>query len=565
MAKITIPDITGNRTTTAALNSRMTQIEDELNQKVLYRDNPEGEPNEMSNDIDMNTLYKLINLADGVDLTDSVNMRQLKEYSGGTNPVYAPIQVTDGVAVSYSAPGISSSVSEHYFVFIGGTYQDPQEYTIEDGGATITFSEAPPAGQDLVVIGYQPTLKVIDGNFLQHAIKEYQVLSAPVSGVQEVTFVANPEQGVLYVSGPYVDGTMLRQDEDYSLSAGNKVRMKKRTFPAGTVVALAAPAAIDPVTPEFIDRVVQEILNQGNTGVDIGHIAVGGDVYPDISAGLAGTSDGEYFVIIGEDGSITIYRNDGGVATPITIYPSLEQLAQSAFFTRDTDAEMLADSPAAEVYYVVGGKTAIGDGLGDIYVVKDTDDSGEGLAFANGKFAIRMRTSPQITSASSVDDPFPSDPRDGDLHVILETDQSTEGRVIGVLSTSTGGVFGSGNPGSGGTSVATSGNVSLEAGASYIFDILIDMNPDYPPDGGLQSFSVDVNLTGDLTNNVAVFQFWRDGAIYKGSGSVAHYEAQHMAGSVVFTAPDASSVSFEGVRVTNNVLISSLTVKVTRL
>lgn len=61
MAKITIDDITGQFTSVQAINDRFQQVEDELNDKVLYRNNPAGEPNNMSNDLDMNS-NRILNL-----------------------------------------------------------------------------------------------------------------------------------------------------------------------------------------------------------------------------------------------------------------------------------------------------------------------------------------------------------------------------------------------------------------------------------------------------------------------------------------------------------------------
>lgn len=54
MAKITINPIAGDYASVGAINARLSQIEAEFNDKVLYRDNPIGEPNEQSNDIDLN-------------------------------------------------------------------------------------------------------------------------------------------------------------------------------------------------------------------------------------------------------------------------------------------------------------------------------------------------------------------------------------------------------------------------------------------------------------------------------------------------------------------------------
>ena len=53
MAKIVIDDIATQFGFKAAINDKLSQIEAEFNNKVLYRDNPTGEPNAMSSDIDM--------------------------------------------------------------------------------------------------------------------------------------------------------------------------------------------------------------------------------------------------------------------------------------------------------------------------------------------------------------------------------------------------------------------------------------------------------------------------------------------------------------------------------
>ena len=76
MAKITISDITSGYASTTALNATFNSIEDEFNNKVLYRNNPSGEPNQMFNDIDMNN-NRLLNVSsltvNGVDILTSMN------------------------------------------------------------------------------------------------------------------------------------------------------------------------------------------------------------------------------------------------------------------------------------------------------------------------------------------------------------------------------------------------------------------------------------------------------------------------------------------------------------
>ena len=63
MAKITLPTISSGYATTTQLNNAFNQIETELQDKVLYRDNPTGEPNVMEQDLDMNG-NSIINVAD---------------------------------------------------------------------------------------------------------------------------------------------------------------------------------------------------------------------------------------------------------------------------------------------------------------------------------------------------------------------------------------------------------------------------------------------------------------------------------------------------------------------
>jgi hypothetical protein len=54
MSKIAISDISSGYASTSAINEAFNAIENELNNKVLYRNNPSGEPNQMENDLDLN-------------------------------------------------------------------------------------------------------------------------------------------------------------------------------------------------------------------------------------------------------------------------------------------------------------------------------------------------------------------------------------------------------------------------------------------------------------------------------------------------------------------------------
>lgn len=63
MAKITLPSISSGYATTTQLNNAFDAIELEFQNKVLYRNNPTGEPNQMEQDLDMNN-NKILNVSD---------------------------------------------------------------------------------------------------------------------------------------------------------------------------------------------------------------------------------------------------------------------------------------------------------------------------------------------------------------------------------------------------------------------------------------------------------------------------------------------------------------------
>lgn len=79
MAKITLPDIAAQFASAAALNSRFQEIEDHLNDLVLYRVNPEGEPNAMGQILDMNG-YQIANLPFPVAPTDAVRLQDMEAF-----------------------------------------------------------------------------------------------------------------------------------------------------------------------------------------------------------------------------------------------------------------------------------------------------------------------------------------------------------------------------------------------------------------------------------------------------------------------------------------------------
>jgi len=101
MAKLNLSGIASGYASTTALNATFNQIEDEFNNKVLYRNNPSGEPNQMLNDLDMNN-NDLLNIG-GLSAT-SLTVNGV-DYLAQMQTVYNNYtSITQSVTVSTASP-----------------------------------------------------------------------------------------------------------------------------------------------------------------------------------------------------------------------------------------------------------------------------------------------------------------------------------------------------------------------------------------------------------------------------------------------------------------------------
>lgn len=109
MAKITLPSIGGGYATTTQLNAAFTQIEDEFQNKVLYRDNTSAESNVMENDIDLNN--NDLNNIGNVDC-DTITVAGVSLTTQVTNAATsATAAAASAAAAAVSASTASSSAS----------------------------------------------------------------------------------------------------------------------------------------------------------------------------------------------------------------------------------------------------------------------------------------------------------------------------------------------------------------------------------------------------------------------------------------------------------------------
>lgn len=144
MAKITLTDLaslTNESTAITQLNTNFQQIEDELNDKVFYRDNPLGETNTLENDIDLNS-NSLLNVADinGESVSTIVDGLSTSAIAAAASATASAASATAASASASSASASASAAATSYDSFddryLGVKASDPA--LDNDGDALIT-------------------------------------------------------------------------------------------------------------------------------------------------------------------------------------------------------------------------------------------------------------------------------------------------------------------------------------------------------------------------------------------------------------------------------------------
>ena len=164
-----------------------------MNDKVLYRDNVDGEPNQWIDDQDANN-KKLLNLPDAVTAGEPLTLRQYQAGAVGQQTI--GINKLKTVAVDgqilFTAPSYVPS-SNNLSVYVNGVRQDADSYS-ETSDSSITFSEALAEG-DIVemIVNEYPELEgqtsassvLYNGTNVQDRLEQTPYYFATVAEMQD--------------------------------------------------------------------------------------------------------------------------------------------------------------------------------------------------------------------------------------------------------------------------------------------------------------------------------------------------------------------------------------------
>lgn len=121
----------------ATINTNFQKVEDELNNKVLYRDNPVGEPNALSSPIDANS-QRIYNLPEPLNANEAARLQDVQNAISGAT---AANLISFTPTVDITSTNVQSAIVEVYNDLLAkiGSFIDPADYgAVGDGVADDT-------------------------------------------------------------------------------------------------------------------------------------------------------------------------------------------------------------------------------------------------------------------------------------------------------------------------------------------------------------------------------------------------------------------------------------------
>lgn len=199
MAKISFQDVLSGYLTAAALNANFSLIEQQLQDKVLYRDNTSGETNQMENSLDMNS-NRILNLPFASASTEPVTLGQLIATSGSF--IFSGTYIEEQVATENQTLFVLNSLTYevgtgNISIYINGVRQSPSAYA-ETTLATVTFTEPLVEGDEVLFVVNERQTETVGGggggtgNFNNPANASLNMNGLAITNLPAATIGSNP-------------------------------------------------------------------------------------------------------------------------------------------------------------------------------------------------------------------------------------------------------------------------------------------------------------------------------------------------------------------------------------
>lgn len=285
MAKITLPEITAGYNSATQLNNAFALLAAELQGKVLYRDNPAGEPNTLENEIDMNT-NDISNVGNidtdtitvaGVDLTTKVGEAATSAANAATSETNAASSAAAALASELAAAGYLDNFDDKY---LGAKSSAP---TLDNDGNALTDGAlyfdtvlnrmyVYDLGTTAWLATSLTTAEATDANTVATNIADVSAVAAIDS---DVSLVAAVDSDVTIVAGI---------STDVSTVSGISTDVTTVSGISADVTSVAADAT-------DIGTVATSISNVNTVGSNIGNVNIVAGINTDITAVAADEAD----------------------------------------------------------------------------------------------------------------------------------------------------------------------------------------------------------------------------------------------------------------------------------
>ena len=239
MTKIALNDVSSGYLSSVQLNANFQTIIDHLQNKVLYRDNPVGEPNALESDLDMNN-NDILN----AQLVSAEQLEAAILSLGGVTIIGGQGAGDTGNLIEVSNEYYTLTAGQTIVTFnnspsLGSVYVNGPDV---DAGKLLVNLDYTVSGNDVILTGSYPAGTVITLLYSDFTAAVdntiFQVENvALTSGQLGVTFSNQLANAGFYISGPGVDDKRLFPGQHLNIDGTNDITLFE-SYPAGSVITL---------------------------------------------------------------------------------------------------------------------------------------------------------------------------------------------------------------------------------------------------------------------------------------------------------------------------------------